>query len=83
VFLIQGFFYGVLVTALGTVIGSGLFYGFLKALEASGDSIITSTLNVPFIVGSALVVVAAATLASAFPALKSRRLSPVEVIRGG
>jgi lipoprotein-releasing system permease protein len=83
VFLIQGFFYGVLGTALGTVIGSGLFYGFLKALEASGDSIITSTLNVPFIVGSALVVVAAATLASAFPALKSRRLSPVEVIRGG
>ncbi len=83
VFLIQGFFYGVLGTVLGTVIGSGLFFGFLKALEASGDSIITSKLNVPFIVGSALVVIVAATLASAFPALKSRKLSPVEVIRGG
>ena len=83
VFLFQGFFYGVLGTILGTVIGTGLFLGFLKGISASGNNIITSTLNLPFIVGSALVVIAAATLASLSPALKSRRLSPVEVIRGG
>ena len=83
IFLFQGFFYGLLGTAVGTVIGTGLFLGFLRALEASGDSIITSALNVPFILGSSLVVIVAATLASLLPALKSRRLSPVEVIRGG
>ncbi len=83
VFLFQGFFYGVLGTVVGTLIGTGLFLGFLKALEASGDNIITSTLNVPFIVGSAVVVIAAATMASLSPAIKSRRLSPVEVIRSG
>lgn len=83
VFLFQGFFYGALGTIVGTVIGSALFFGFLRALEASGDSIISSTLNVPFIVGSAAVVISAATLTSLVPALKSRRLTPVEVIRGG
>lgn len=83
IFLFQGFFYGVFGTIIGTLIGTGLFLGFLKALEASGDNIITSSLNLPFIVGSALVVIAAATLASLSPAIKSRRLSPVEVIRGG
>ena len=83
VFLFQGFFYGVLGTVVGTIIGTGLFLGFLRALASQGDSIITSTLNVPFIVGSAVVVIAAATLASLSPAIKSRRLSPVEVIRSG
>jgi len=83
VFLFQGFFYGVLGTMLGTVIGTGLFLGFLKGISASGNNIITSTLNLPFIVGTALVVIAAATTASLAPALKSRRLSPVEVIRNG
>jgi lipoprotein-releasing system permease protein len=83
VFLFQGFFYGVFGTMLGTVIGTGLFLGFLKGISASGNNIITSSLNLPFIVGSALVVIAAATLASLSPAIKSRRLSPVEVIRGG
>jgi ABC-type lipoprotein release transport system permease subunit len=57
--------------------------GGLKGISASGNNIITSTLNLPFIVGTALVVIAAATTASLAPALKSRRLSPVEVIRGG
>jgi lipoprotein-releasing system permease protein len=83
IFLFQGLFLGVGGAIAGMVLGSVLFLGFLKGLEASGDTIISSELNWPFIVLSGIIAILAAIFASLSPALKSRKLDPIEVIRSG
>jgi lipoprotein-releasing system permease protein len=83
IFLSEGLFLGLGGAILGMTLGTILFLGFLKGIESSGDSIISSELNVSFILLSGLIATLAALGASLLPAAKSRRLSPIEVIRNG
>ena len=83
IFLSQGLFLGLGGAILGVLLGTLLFLGFLQGISSSGDSIISSDLNYPFIALSGLIATLAALGASLLPAAKSRRLDPIEVIRNG
>jgi len=83
IFMSQGLFLGLGGAVMGMALGTVLFLGFLKGISSSGDSIISSDLNVAFILASGLIATLAALGASLLPAAKSRRLDPIEVIRNG
>ena len=83
-FLFQGLILGVLGAVFGVLLGVMLLYGFVNfATNPDGSSLIELQLDLGFVVGSGVVAVLAATIASLVPARRSSRLSPVEVIRGG
>jgi len=83
VFMFMGLFLGLGGAAVGVTLGSILFYGFVQAISGSGDSIIKADFNLTFIAASGIIAVLSAVFASILPALKSRRLDPIEVIRNG
>jgi len=84
VFLFQGFILGILGGLLGIVFGLGLLWSFSKfALNADGTPVVPIFVNYNFIALSGMIAVVASTLASIIPALKSRKLSPIEVIKNG
>ncbi|HAS72860.1 MAG TPA: ABC transporter permease, partial [Clostridiales bacterium UBA8960] len=84
VFLFQGFILGIMGGLLGIIFGLGLLWSFSKfALNADGTPVVPIFINFSFIGLSGLIAVSASTLASIIPALKSRKLSPIEVIKNG
>ncbi len=84
VFLFQGFILGILGGILGIIFGLGLLLSFSKfALNADGTPVVPIFINYSFIGLSGLIAVTASTLASIIPALKSKKLSPIEVIKNG
>lgn len=84
VFLFQGFILGILGGLLGIVFGLGLLWSFSKfALNADGTPVVPIFINFGFIGISGLIAVTASTAASIIPALKSKKLSPIEVIKNG
>lgn len=84
VFLFQGVILGVLGGILGIAFGIGLLYVFSTfALNADGTPVVPIFINYGFIGLSGMIAVTASTLASIIPALKSRKLSPIEVIKNG
>lgn len=84
VFLFQGFILGILGGLLGIVFGLGLLWSFSKfALNADGTPVVPIFINFGFIGLSGLIAVTASTAASIIPALKSKKLSPIEVIKNG
>ncbi len=84
VFLFQGFILGILGGILGILFGLGLLWSFTKfALNADGTPVVPIFINYSFIGLSGFIAVAASTLASIIPALKSKKLSPIEVIKNG
>ena len=83
IFMFQGLFIGLGGAILGLSLGSLLFYGFIQAITSSGNSFLTADFNLGFMVGSAIVAVVSSVGASVLPALKSRKLNPIEVIRNG
>lgn len=84
VFLFQGFILGILGGVLGIVFGLGLLWSFSKfALNADGTPVVPIFINFGFIGLSGLIAVTASTAASIIPALKSKKLSPIEVIKNG
>ncbi|GAB6108065.1 ABC transporter permease [Fusibacter bizertensis] len=84
VFLFQGFILGIIGGLLGIAFGVGLLIMFSKfALNADGTPVVPIFINIKFIGLSGFIAVAASTLASIIPALKSRKLSPIEVIKNG
>lgn len=84
VFLFQGFILGILGGLLGILFGLGLLWSFSKfALNADGTPVVPIFINYNFIALSGMIAVVASTLASIIPALKSRKLSPIEVIKNG
>ena len=81
-------FQGLILGFFGGLLGMGLGYGLLEmfstfAKGADGNPIIPITLDVPFILLSGSIAIFSALIASAIPARKSRKLSPIEVIRNG
>jgi len=84
IFLFQGAMLGMVGGLLGILLGIGLLWSFSTfALNPDGTAIVPIFINPSFIVLSGLIAVAAATAASVVPALNSKKLSPIEVIRNG
>ena len=84
VFLFQGFFLGLLGSLLGVLLGLGLAYAFSTfALDNTGQPIINLFIDTNFIIISAVIATLASTFASVIPAIKSSKLSVIEVIRNG
>lgn len=84
IFLFQGAILGIIGGLLGILIGLGLLYSFTAfALNPDGTPVVPIVLNPYFIGFSGMVAVLASMAASIIPALKSKNLSPIEVIRNG
>lgn len=84
IFLFQAFMLGV----LGTLIGVSLNFIYIKEfnkyiITPEGKPIVDIIINKKFILISAAIDIMASTCASFFPAIKSFKLSPVEVIKNG
>lgn len=84
IFLFQGMILGVLGAIGGIGLGLGISYSFTAfALNPDGTPVVNLFIDPGFIALSAGIAFLAATLASLFPALKSRKISIIEVIKNG
>jgi lipoprotein-releasing system permease protein len=84
IFLFQGLILGVFGALLGVALGVGLLVSFTTfARNPDGTALIPITFDVPFILFSAGVALVSAMIASLIPANRTRKLSPIEVIRNG
>lgn len=84
VFLFQGMILGLLGGILGIVLGTALLYMFTTfALQSDGTPVVPIVINWGFMTFSGAIAVVSATAASLFPARKSGKLTPIEVIRNG
>lgn len=76
-------FEGLLLGVFGAIIGIGLGIGLLYAFDVFADTGIPITFDLPFLALSAGIAILASTLAALSPAIKSSKLSVIEVIRNG
>jgi|AntAceMinimDraft_18_1070375.scaffolds.fasta_scaffold00530_7 lipoprotein-releasing system permease protein len=84
IFLFEGFLLGIFGAMLGVILGVGLTYAFTTfAVGTDGTPLIPLTLDFGFIALSGLIALTASTLAALSPAIKSSKLSVIEVIRNG
>ncbi|MBP1863038.1 lipoprotein-releasing system permease protein [Clostridium tetanomorphum] len=84
IFLFQAFMLGVLGTLLGVYLNFVYIQEFNKHIvTADGKPIVDIIINKRFILISAGIDIIASTIAAFFPAIKSFKLSPVEVIKNG
>lgn len=84
IFLFQGMLLGVIGAIGGIGLGLGISYSFTTfALNPDGSPVVNLFIDPSFIALSAGIAFLAATLASLFPALKSRKISIIEVIKNG
>ncbi|MBE6060137.1 MAG: ABC transporter permease [Clostridium sulfidigenes] len=84
IFLFQGAILGVLGAILGVALGIGLLFIFTKfAVNADGTPVVDIYIDYKFIGFSGIIAIISATLAALIPAIKSSKLSPMEVIKNG
>lgn len=84
IFLFEGFILGIFGAILGILLGLGLSYAFTTfALNPDGTPVIALSINTGFIILSGFIALLASTLAALSPAIKSSKLSVIEVIRNG
>jgi lipoprotein-releasing system permease protein len=84
IFLFQGMILGVFGALLGVALGVGLLVSFTTfARNPDGSALIPIAFDIPFILFSAGVALVSAMIASLIPANRTRKLSPIEVIRNG
>ncbi len=84
IFLMQAFILGIIGTALGVGIAMMYIKGFnTYIVTAEGKPVVDIIIDNKFIIVSALIDIAASTLAAFLPAVKTYRLSPVEIIKNG
>jgi lipoprotein-releasing system permease protein len=84
IFIFQGLMLGILGGILGVALGVGLLVMFTTfAKNPDGTALIPIAYNTGFILFSGSIAVISALIASIIPARKSRKLSPIEVIRNG
>lgn len=85
IFIIQALILGI----VGTCVGVGLTYLYIKGFNRytgsadGGKPLVTIIINYSFIIKLSIIDIIAATLAAFFPAIKSFKLTPVEVIKNG
>jgi lipoprotein-releasing system permease protein len=84
IFLIQAFILGVIGTCLGVLLTYLYIKGFNKYTGSSdGTPLVTIIINYSFIIKLSIIDILASTSAAFFPAIKSFKLTPVEVIKNG
>ncbi len=84
IFLFEGFILGIFGAILGILFGLGLSYMFTKfALNPDGTPVIALQIDAGFIALSGGIALVASTIAALSPAIKSSKLSVIEVIRNG
>lgn len=84
IFLLQAFILGLIGTAVGVLLTLLYIKGFNRYIVTpDGKPIVDIIINNRFIIISSLIAVVASTLAAVFPAIKSLKLTPVEVIKNG
>lgn len=84
IFLFEGLLLGIGGAIFGILIGIGLLYAFSTfALNADGTPVVPVTINPGFIALSGAIAIIASTIAALSPAIKSSKLSVIEVIRNG
>ena len=84
IFLTQAFILGVVGTFLGVILTYLYIKGFNKYTSSSdGTPLVTIIINYSFIIKLSIIDIVASTLAAFFPAIKSFKLTPVEVIKNG
>jgi len=82
VFLFEGFILGIFGAIGGVLLGLGLTFSFTTfALNPDGTPIVPLFIDPDFIALSALIALVASTLASLIPAIKSSKMTVIEVIR--
>ncbi len=82
VFLSEGFILGIFGAMGGVLLGLGLSYAFTTfALNPDGSPVVPLSINLGFIALSAAIALIASTLASLIPAIKSSKMTVIEVIR--
>jgi len=85
IFLIQAFMLGI----VGTIVGVGLTYLYVRGFNryivspVDGKPIVNIIINYNFIIKLCIIDIIASTSAAFFPAIKSYKLTPVEVIKNG
>jgi len=84
IFIYEGLIVGLIGTTLGVILGLCLLYGFnASTTSPDGAAIVDLYIEYDFILKSWFIGLAASTFAGIFPARKSLKLSPVEIIREG
>jgi len=84
IFLTQAFILGIVGTCLGVFLTYLYIKGFNRYTSSSdGTPIVTIIINYRFIIKLSIIDIVASTLAAFFPAIKSYKLTPVEVIKNG
>lgn len=82
VFLSEGFILGIFGALGGVLLGLGLSYAFTTfALNPDGTPVVPLSIDLGFIALSAGIALIASTLASLIPAIKSSKMTVIEVIR--
>lgn len=84
IFLIQAFILGIVGTCLGVFLTYLYIKGFNRYTSSSdGTPLVTIIIDYSFIIKLSIIDILASTLAAFFPAIKSFKLTPVEVIKNG
>jgi lipoprotein-releasing system permease protein len=82
VFLFEGFILGVFGALGGVLLGLGLSYAFTTfALNPDGTPVVPLLIDTNFIILSAVIALFASTFAALTPAIKSSKMTVIEVIR--
>jgi len=82
VFLSEGFILGIFGAIGGVLLGLGLSYSFTTfALNPDGTPVVPLNIDGGFIILSGMIALVASTLASLIPAIKSSKMTVIEVIR--
>jgi lipoprotein-releasing system permease protein len=82
VFLLQGGFYGLLGSALGSGLALGLLNFFSRITRnADGSVLVSPDLDVSVVLGACALALGVGLLAAALPARRAAKLDPVQAIR--
>ncbi len=84
IFIFEGLIIGLIGSVIGVALGLVLIYGFSVGTSQPGSQpLIDLYFDIPFIIISWGIAVAASVIAALIPARRSLRLSPIDVIREG
>lgn len=82
IFLFEGLILGVFGALLGILFGLGLSFSFMTfALNADGTPVVNILISPSFIISSGIIAIAVSVIASLIPAIRSRGLNPIDIIR--
>jgi lipoprotein-releasing system permease protein len=82
VFLLQGAFYGLMGSALGSALAFGLLSFFAKITRnADGTALVSGELELAVVVSACVLALVVGLLAAALPARRAARMDPVQAIR--